>query len=240
MLPNLKDNDPIFAACERGELDYVESRLKTGTSVYSNSEYNQPLMNYAIHQKNPALARLLLVYGLKPDEDRSKFGDTYLMTALAAKPPAYNIADILLDAGANINATDKYGTSIFYGAAASAYPDKLRYVIAKGGDFQIKTHTGQTPMWAVAQYGQFHNLPILLEVGACDHSPDNEGSSPLARAVRRGFPEVAKWLLEHGADPNVRDWKRKGPLEYAIEKKRPDMVALLEAHGAKPSPDLRR
>ena len=224
----IPDDDPIFDACKAGDVETVECILKQGYSIYSNGKLSLSLMGYAIGLGHIEMVKLLLNYGLKPDQKRNKFGDTYLMITMGTNPLRMDIIELLVGAGADLEAKDNYGTTALLKASGTPSVGLLKYLIAKGADVHAKTNNKQTALWFAAQEGCYGNLDILYEAGANEHIPDSEGNTPLIRAARRGFPDVCEWLLAHGADPASKDWKKKTALDYARERGHAAVVNILQ------------
>ncbi len=57
------------------------------------------------------------------------------------------------------------------------------------------------PLLAAAMFGDTESVDLLLELGAGVHSLDDDGISPLHRAVQSGSLAAVNRLLDAGADP---------------------------------------
>jgi ankyrin repeat protein len=66
------------------------------------------------------------------------------------------------------------------------------------------------PLLAAAMFGDADSIDLLLALGADPHALDNDGISPLHRAVQSGVLAAVDRLLAVGADPNLRDGKWRG------------------------------
>jgi ankyrin repeat protein len=47
---------------------------------------------------------------------------------------------------------------------------------------------------------------------------DNNKTTPLHLAAKKGYPDILDVLLERGADITAKDYKNRNALEVAIEK----------------------
>jgi uncharacterized protein len=134
------------------------------------------------------------------------------------------IAAMLLDAGADINARNRHK---FAGP-------------------------GNSPLSAAVYQDRRDVVRLLIDRGADVNQGDNAGFTPLHLAVALGRIEAARILLESGADPNVRtnttggkQWANKTPLDLLADEDRTgeegskipaevdaQISSLLRRHGA--------
>ena len=133
---------------------------------------------------------------------------------------------LLLDRGANPNATNKAGAT----ALMWAVPDiaKVKLLVASGADVNASSkNLGRTPLLIAASFpGSVPVLQLLLDHGADIHAKDRRGMHALGRAALSADVEVVRFLVEHGCDPNepgygtnVRYARQYLPtLEYLLSK----------------------
>lgn len=76
------------------------------------------------------------------------------------------------------------------------------------------------------------HVRALIARGANPNVKNDDGSTPLDRAVRWNEPEVLKALVGGGADPNERLKDGSKPLNLAIERDMPEILEALLASGA--------
>jgi ankyrin repeat protein len=144
------------------------------------------------------------------DKRYGAFCDTPLL--LAARFGREDLAGLLIDAGANVEALNEHDERPLHAAAAYGRPAVVKLLLARGADVNARGPAGKTPLHAAA-----------FGVGV-----------PSDVAART---DVAKLLLAAGADANARQ-PGNGfmPLRYASSAGNPTtaMVDLLLAHGADP------
>jgi hypothetical protein len=98
----------------------------------------------------------------------------------------------LLDKGADVNATWRYGLTPLMHAASRGHVEVVRALLDKGARVDVKdTFYGMTPIVAAAQSGSAELVRLLLEKGA------SEGAEfALQQAVQNDNAELAKVVLE--------------------------------------------
>jgi ankyrin repeat protein len=113
------------------------------------------------------------------------------------------MADVLIEAGANLEAQTRVGSHTpLHVASASGRAGVVALLVASGADVEARTTTGATPLHFAAASGSAGAVTALLEGGA---SPDPRepvwGQTPLMFAAAEGRTEVVEALLEKGANP---------------------------------------
>lgn len=156
---------------------------------------------------------------------------------LAAKRSAHEVIALLLDRGADLDATD--GT----GAQAVDLAIWSRNTRASDrGDFhtaRLLLSRGATcDLTIAAALGDVDRVTALLDQNpACLREVRPNGKRALSAAVTFGHRQIARLLLERGADPNwpEADAPRGASLHAAARAGDRELVALLLAHGADPN-----
>ena len=106
------------------------------------------------------------------------------------------VAKLLLDKGAAVDAKDQAGVTSLMLAAQMGYLDVVKLLLEKKADIEARASDGATPLAAAVQKGNLDMARLLLEKGA---AANYIGVSPLAVAVQTGNLQMAKLLLEKGA-----------------------------------------
>jgi cytohesin len=126
------------------------------------------------------------------------------------------------------------GWTDLHSAASAGDVERVRELLKKGANPNVRDEFGYTPLHWAAYEGHVDVVKLLLKHGANLNARDEDGWTPLHRAASRGHVEVVKLLLEHGADPNIKG-AGYTPLHVAAYVGYVEVVKLLLEHGADPN-----
>jgi ankyrin repeat protein len=181
--------------------------------------------------------RQLLELGVPPDE-RDAEGRTLLARVCSKgyaslKPmPAFPVARLLVDSGADVNASDRRGRTPLINAAGSGALDLAALLVSSGAEVDAATTDGQTALMIAAGKGQKEIAALLLEAGANPNARAGRevgNDYPLSEAVASGDPELVQMLLDAGAVIS-EDRRDKGDL-FQRGAGDPRIVRLLAIYG---------
>lgn len=186
----------------------------------------------------PAMQALL---ARDPDLARARDPATG-MTPLhqAARHGLADVARLLLDAGADPDARNRWGLVPLHYAARFGHVPVARLLLARGARPDAAAAGGQTPLdWAIC-FERRDVARLLLEAGSpvspfaaaglglvdrlaallaadpsCAHARNEWGGTPLHVAAIGGSLEAARLLLDAGADPGARDARGRRPADHA-------------------------
>jgi ankyrin repeat protein len=160
------------------------------------------------------------------------------MTALLAVARTGNVkaAQLLLDAGATVDAKEKFGgqTPLMW-ATARRHPRMMELLIARGADVNARSTVrdyqrhvtaegrpksldsgGLTPLLYAARENCMACVEVLLRNKADINLPDPDGVSPLLVAVMNANWDLARQLITAGADVSQWDIYGETPLFTAL------------------------
>jgi ankyrin repeat protein len=116
--------------------------------------------------------------------------------------------DILIDGGADIEATNSVGETPLNLAAERNSLGVARRLIDSGADIEAKNYHCQTPLYHAVTANSLEVARLLIDCRADieakgedydDSSTKGEGRTPLQCASDKKFLEVARLLIDHGA-----------------------------------------
>lgn len=186
----------------------------------------------AIASGNFAKVSDLLKEGANPKRELARSWLTPLHLAAAHANPG--VCQLLIDAGAKVDAADSRGNTPLILAASrfeagyafnkgrlvhrSTAKATCAVLLEAGADLALGNRDGDTPMHAAANscYGDI--LRMLLRRGGDPNAKNRSGEHPLHKAAFSiGDPasDSCRILLEAGADPNAKSDNQWTPLHYA-------------------------
>ena len=139
-----------------------------------------------------------------------------------------------LDAGADMNAKNKYGSTPLEIATVLENKEVLELLIAEGADVNAKfDDVGTTPLHTAARYGHKETAELLIAKGADVNAQSKYVGTPLHQSVRYARPIIiAELLIAAGADVNAKDNSGYTPLHRAALCDHKEIGELLIANGA--------
>jgi hypothetical protein len=143
-------------------------------------------------------------------------GRSPLMDAAASKKSRTKVCEELIEAGAEVNATDNNNQSPLMLAAANNNPEICAVLIKAGAEVNATDNNNRSPLMIAAWKSNNSEVcAVLIKAGAEVNATDNEGVSPLIDAAAINTAEVCTVLIEAGAEINAIDKEGKKAIHYA-------------------------
>lgn len=272
-----KSNRAFANAIWMGDWEAAKSTYATGNVDVNQPESDTGLtwLHVACRMGNVEFARWLLNEGARvdapavrgeddpDDEDDDDLGATALMLALDSFGRRQRkLAEMLLAAGADINAIDNFGQNVVHRALESR--KMLKFVLDHGADPNVRARNGDTPLMRASLMTEKHAVSKLRKVGAseegmldvnflqacffdkrdkineyltsgADVNFQRDGTA-LGAAADREDIELMQLLLDAGADVDLAESDMPGgdfnPLLRAAYKGQIEVVRFLLDAGA--------
>ena len=163
---------------------------------------------------------------------RTSEGITPLYLALQKRQR--DVAGLLVDRGAAVDAQTATGNSALHMAAQSGFLEEALLLLQSRCNVDARTVTGHTPLHLAATYCQHEMADMLLTRGrASVDAEDNTGRRSLHFAVQHGAHETVKVLLAHGSSVDKPSSRGLTPLDVAAYAApppgRPESLASMQA-----------
>lgn len=124
-----------------------------------------------------------------------------LQQAILRKQSA--IAQVLLEAGADVQAPDGSGRTPLHLAVERGDEEVVAALLARGADPARRDKIGWTPLHHAAAKDQLAIARRLLDAGLDPNVRSERGGTPLHEAAASGGAELVRLLLARGTDPAV-------------------------------------
>ncbi len=111
-----------------------------------------------------------------------------------------DLLQIVLDAGADPEATDERGRTPLHWAARLGMVDSARLLLARGADPDARDHRGRTPLHDACAAGEGGIIDLLIATGADIDARDGEQMTPMMLACANGRAGVLARLADGDAD----------------------------------------
>jgi len=193
-------NTALMLAIDRGKIDVALTLIEAGANLEIKGQKGWTALHNAASGGDKGykeVAEALIKHNASVDA----LSET-LLTPLheAAGKSLVDLVRLLVDAGADVNARDKFSNT------------PLRMCASNAQSFaNLETFK--------------QSVQILLDAGADINSGTTINTTSLHSVVKWGNIDAVKFMLEHGADPNIRTTKGELPIDFAKE---PAIKELLE------------
>lgn len=168
----------------------------------------------------------------RPDLVRAANERGYTPLHIAAFEGRLNVAGLLLEKGAELEAKNPTGFTPLFLAVLGKRLDVVRFLLDKGADPNAPTRFQTTPLFTAAESGNVEVIRLLVERGATASHVSPLFGSPLHRAAYMDFPEAARALLDAGAGLEAQDQRGQTPLHQAAQLGRVTIARLFVERGA--------
>jgi ankyrin repeat protein len=182
-----------------------------------------PLL-YAARENCVECVKILIAHGVDvdlPDPDRVS---PLLLSILNAN---WDIARLLIEAGADVDQWDIYGQGPLYAIASR------RQNMSRTSIDPLNETTGTDVMRMIIERGANPNMQLFMRAADQRGGGASRGTTPLHSAAGAGDLEAVKMLIAAGADVNLNDADNESAMMFAASARGPDGAAILgELHAA--------
>jgi len=200
-----------------------------------SAERPRPPRGTALHRAAfCGLHNVVKVLAIEHSEDVNchSFYEEYTPLHLASQEGHVEIAQLLVEHGADVAAQNKDGETPLHRAASRGDLDLARFLVEHGADAAAENKDGVTPLHWASLRGHLDLARFLVEHGADAAAQDKDGVTPLHLASSYGHFDLARFLVEHGADAAAQRKDGVTPLDSASSHGHLDLARFLVEHGA--------
>mgnify|MGYP001551172866 CR=1 FL=1 len=217
---NNKQDTPVLWAARGNHLDTVRKLIQFGADLNHQNDKGSTPLYWAVRYGFVEMTELLLKEGKADVHQQRKLG-LVSPIALAAAMGFTEIAEKLLDAGADINLKITSGYTPLHHAAAFGNVDTVELLIKRGANINMDNDAGDSPILLAAKENQMEVMEVLAAYGADLEDRNKDGKCMWDYAVESSDSDlliaVAKCyrLANKIADNKLLLPKGKTPLHIA-------------------------
>ncbi|XP_044781840.1 ankyrin repeat and SOCS box protein 3 isoform X3 [Bubalus bubalis] len=225
----------VGLAAREGNVKVLRKLLKKGRSIdVADNRGWMPIHEAAYHNSVECL-RMLIRADSSENYIKTKTFEGFCALHLAASQGHWKIIQILLEAGADPNATTLEETTPLFLAVENGQIDVLRLLLRYGANVNgSHSMSGWNALHQASFQGNAEIIKLLLKKGANKECQDDFGITPLFVAAQYGKLESLSILISSGANVNCQALDKATPLFIAAQEGHTDCVELLLSSGADP------
>ncbi len=231
---------PLYVAAFHGSMDAARYLIKHGADVRAGqakeiTDYN--ILLNAVKSKSPEMLRLILSVHDNAKKAIQKVQKIKGVLEELVSKGHLDLAQILLDFGADPNIGDSQKCTSLHHAAERGDVDGAKMLISAGAIIDICDCFEETPFFVACKVNELEIARLLLDKGANVSHKNMDQMECIHYAASGGLDEQIKMLIQHGANVNVlyegnenSSWKHKVmaekrheiTLENAMKIERPE------------------
>jgi len=172
-------------------------------------------LHYAISCGMLGVATFLIVEHSQDVNARGFFSDRTPLH-IASRHGDVELAQVLLEHGAEIDARDIGGETPIFLASECEHVELVQFLLKQGADAEARKDEMDLSLLEDALVsGCIEVARVLLEHGVDANAQNKRGQTPLFKASEWGKPAAARLLLSYGADVKARCKDNQTPLHVA-------------------------
>ncbi|XP_046383299.1 ankyrin repeat domain-containing protein 50 isoform X1 [Ischnura elegans] len=187
----------LRAAALEGRREVMRLLLSHGADADCRDADGRSTLYALALEGRTGAGRVLLSEGAADVETRDREGRTPLH--VAAWQGHVAMVELLLAAGAKVNAEDHEARTALHGASWQGHASVVRLLLGAGASVDHSCTQGATPLCIAAQEGHAECVRVLLRGGADPNHADHCGRTALRVAAKSGHDEVVRILEDFAA-----------------------------------------
>ena len=228
--PGENGTTALMQASAQGNLKMVQALLAANANVDAKGPLGVTALYRASLDGSLEVVQALLAAKADPSPQLARLGDTPLTVALSQRH--WDIARVLVEAGANVNATTASGVTALVLAARENSPRSLMMVqalLAAHADVNGNFLGADTALGVAASTGSVEVVQALLAAKSWVdvNIKQHDGRTPLMNASANGRADVVRLLLAAKADVSAQGNDGRTALMLALQNDHAEVAKLL-------------
>ena len=203
-------NVTIHEAVRQSDAPALARHLVLNTVVNVHDKWGMTPLHISAEKGDARLLQILFGMGADPTLCTTPESGCMPPLMMAASHGHLECLSLLVDAGALVNAEDRWGNTAILKACSGGHSDCVSSLLKFGADPTIPNHWGATCIHTSATLGFNDILTSLLMSGYYDVTSE-EVQSALITAASKGFHRCIDTLLRAGCSPNGKGGQEEEP-----------------------------
>jgi ankyrin repeat protein len=224
---SVRQQQPLHHVATLGHEKVLQVLIEAGAAIDALDWMGFSALSLACAGGHQAMVKQLLTAGAAPDPASPASWVRWPLQEASMTGRAA-VVEMLLAAGARIEATGLHGRTALHVAAEANRAGVVRVLAAAGANLEAKMEIGGlTPLMLACHDERAEALAALIEAGADIEVKRADGATPLYVAARDNLPLVVKQLVAAGVDihaPKDNGWT---PLQRAFLSGDPAVVMAM-------------
>jgi len=222
---NRNGSTPLSLAAQKARKEIVKTLLEHGADIYNaNNSGIAPIHRAAQQLPYDCFCEIFDKYA------KADWKEDSLLLVSASGNKDKNVYSYLLEKGAPINATNKYGCTTLHNFAKNGHEYLAKMALDGGADVNHRKQGNETPLHYAVEKGHLAIVKLLVQSGADLNMRGFRNRTPLGIAMGRQNKDIAEYLLDQ-QDKHGGDKSHKTALELAVSSGRIDSIQLVLARG---------
>uniref|UniRef100_A0A671YRW0 Kinase D interacting substrate 220 n=1 Tax=Sparus aurata TaxID=8175 RepID=A0A671YRW0_SPAAU len=219
---------PLMVAAEQGSLEIVQELIRRGANVNLDDVDCWTALISAAKEGHIDVVRELLENKANLEHrDMHLYDRSVYPIIWAAGRGHAEIVHLLLQHGAKVNCSDKYGTTPLIWAARKGHYESVMHLLANGADVDQEGANSMTALIVAVKGGYTEVVKELLKRNPNVNMTDKDGNTALAIAAKEGHTEIVQDLLDAGTYVNIPDRSGETMLIGAVRGGHVEIVRAL-------------
>uniref|UniRef100_A0A8B9HNG8 Ankyrin 1, erythrocytic a n=1 Tax=Astyanax mexicanus TaxID=7994 RepID=A0A8B9HNG8_ASTMX len=226
---------PLYMAAQENHLEVVKFLLENGANQSIPTEVKPSAVSLANSYSFPLYLSTNASHITLKNVCSFITATGFTPLHIAAHYENLNVAQLLLNRGANVNFTPKNGITPLHIASRRGNVIMVRLLLDRGATIDAKTKDELTPLHCAARNGHVRIIEILLDQGAPIQAKTKNGLSPIHMAAQGDHMDCVRQLLQYNAEIDDITLDHLTPLHVAAHCGHHRMAKVLLDKGAKPN-----